>query len=289
MRLSTQTDTIMKAYGLDKAVDIFAEAGYDAIDMSFFRESEYGETNMEFFKEIRKKAEDKGLCFNQAHAPFPSSFEDDALTKKRFDEITHSMKIASVLGVENIVVHPCHHLVYGAPGAAEQLFEINMDFYSRLKPYCEEYGIHVAVENMWQNYGDSLKITHSTCSRSAEMIRYVDTLNSEWFVACLDIGHAMLVCEDPAMFIKALGKKRLRALHVHDVDGTNDSHILPYFGIGDWTGIMSALGEIGYEGDLTFESDCFFSRKPEELYPAGAKFMVQTGRALIKIAENAAK
>ena len=283
MKLSTQTKALTCKYSFEEAIDILADAGYDAIDFSFTVERAYApELTLDYFSELRKRAEDKGLCVNQAHAPFHSSYADEEVTKKRFDEIVRSMQRAAVLGAEYIIVHPCQHLPYIEQGVPERLFEINMDFYNRLKPYCEEFGIKVAVENMWQHYGGSSKIMHSTCSRAAEHIKYIDSLNSEWFVGCLDIGHAMLVCENPADSIRALGKERLRTLHVHDVDGTHDLHTLPYFGIIDWDEVMSALAEIGYEGDLTFEADNFMSGKPKELYPDCEKFMAQTGRNLIK-------
>ena len=73
-----------------------------------------------------------------------------------------------------------------------------MKFYRRLLPYCEEYGIKIAVENMWQYPG---MISHSTCSRPEEFIQYVDGISSQWAVACLDIGHTVLVREQPDEFI----------------------------------------------------------------------------------------
>lgn len=283
MKLSTTIKTVALAYGFDKALDIFSEAGYDFLDFSFCEAfDKFCYEKLDFFKELRKKTEAKGLMFNQAHAPYGSSFEDEAETKKRFDEIVASMQRAAILGVKNIIVHPCQHLPYEDDGVPEKLFEINADFYKRLKPYCEEYGIHVAIENMWQCRRNSSKILHSTCSRPEEFIKYVDEQDSEWFVACLDIGHAMLVCEDPANFVKKLGNKRLHALHVHDVDGTVDSHTLPYFGVCDWKKIMKALSEIEYDGDLTYEADCFLRNKPTELYPEYVKLMEKTGRYLIK-------
>lgn len=285
MKLSTTLKTVALTYGIDKAIDILADAGYDFFDFSFHEQFEsYCDEKVEFFKELRKKVEAKGMKFNQAHAPFGSSFADEEKTEKRFGEIVRSMERAAVLGAENIIVHPCQHLTYEDDGVPEKLFEINMEFYNRLKPYCEEYGIHVAIENMWQNKG--AKIIHSTCSRPDEFIKYVDSMDSEWFVACLDIGHAMLVCEDPANFVRALGKDRLHALHVHDVDGIRDLHTLPYFGICNWEKIMKALAEIGYEGDLTYEAGCFFNGKPAELYPEYAKLMEKTGRHLISIFEK---
>lgn len=287
MKLSTTIMSVALAYGFDEAINIFAEAGYDFLDFSFCDEfTGYSNEKINFFKELRKKAEAKGLVFNQAHAPFASSFEDEAETEKRFNEIVNSMERAAVLGVKNIIVHPCQHLPYEDDGVPEKLFEINMDFYNRLKPYCEEYGIHVAVENMWQLRKNSGKIICSTCAKPTEFIKYLDSLNSEWFVACLDIGHAMLVCEDPADFVKELGRNRLQALHVHDVDGFRDSHTLPYFGVCNWEKIMKALAEIGYEGNLTYEADNFIRNKPTEIYPEYVKLMEKTGRYLIKTFNN---
>lgn len=282
MRLSTTTSRPARAFGFENVIDILADAGYDAIDFSFFQKEYYEEIgNDKFFKNLRNYAESKGLVFNQAHAPFASSFEDEDMTKKRFAEITNSMKYASLLGIKNIVVHPCHHMAYCDDGVPEKLFEINMKFYNNLKPYCEEYGIKVALENMWQYIGPQ-KISHSTCSRPAEFIRYMDELNSDCFTACLDIGHTILCCEDPADFIRALGGKRLGALHVHDVDGINDLHTLPYFGICNWDKVLRALAEVGYMGDLTYEADGIYSSKPEEFIPEIEKLGVKIGRSMIE-------
>lgn len=284
MKISSTTDYLHQRFGLKKAIDILAEAGYDAIDFSQFHETFYSdEYSDKYFSEIRKYAEDKGLYFNQSHAPFSSSFSDEEKTKERFYEITEAMKRASILGVKNIIVHPCQHLKYDEEGNPEKLFEYNMDFYGRLVPFCEEYGIKVALENMWQHTG---MINHSTCSRPEEYIRYMDELNNDCFVACLDIGHTTLLREDPDIFIKKLGKERLKCLHVHDVDGTNDNHTLPFFGIVNWEKVMKALAEIGYEGEITFEADRFMSNKPDALLPHYAAFMEKTGRYLAQLFEN---
>lgn len=284
MKLSTTTGRLHKIFGFKKAIDILADAGYDALDFSQWDKDVYeAEHGKEYYIEIRKYAEDKGLCFNQSHAPFGSSFEDEEKTAKRFDEIVTAVKRASYLGVKNIVVHPCQHLEYCQEGTPEKLFEYNMEFYKKLIPYCEEYGVKVALENMWQHTG---MINHSTCSRPEEFIKYLDELNNDCFVACLDIGHAALVREDIGDFIKKLGNKRLQCLHVHDVDGTNDSHTLPFFGVVDWEKVMKALAEIDYKGDLTFEADYFMNNKPDILLPDCEKLMAKTGRYLVSCFES---
>ena len=95
-------------------------------------------------------------------------------------------------------------------GHEEEIFQINMDFYRRLIPYCKEYGVKIAVENMWQR--DKLRkcIVNDTCNTSAEFIRYVDNLDSEYVVACLDLGHVGLPLRDDEAqdMIRALGHDR---------------------------------------------------------------------------------
>ena len=242
----------------EELIDLMADAGFDAIDFSFHTRKEYhiedtdGEAGKSKFIEWRKRAEARGLVFNQAHAPDGSSYRDLDRTIQRFHEIRRSIRNASYLGIPIIVVHPVQHLPYCEPGVPELLFEWNMQFYNALKPYAEEYGVKIAVENMWQQPNGI--IDHSTCSSPEEFVRYIDALNSEWFVACLDIGHASVVKVDPCEVIRALGKNRLKALHVHDVDGKDDLHTLPYFSKINWDSVCSALKEIGYSGWVTLEA-----------------------------------
>lgn len=279
MKISTQTDIFTDAYGFKGTVKILSDAGFDALDLTALCKEFYTDIHDKaYYDEIKKYAQDKGMCFNQAHAPAPSSTKDASETSEIFQNLVCAMKNASYLGVKYIVVHPCQHLNYWENGNPEKLFEYNMKFYRSLIPYCEEYGIRVATENMWQHQG---MIVHSTCSDPDEFIRYVDGVNSEWIVGCLDIGHTFLVREQTDEFIRKLGSKRLKCLHVHDNDGINDLHTLPYFGIGDWDSVMKALAEIGYEGDLTFEPYAFYSGKPVELYPHYAKLQASIGKMLV--------
>ena len=288
MLLSTSIATYLWHFSPEETVDILAEAGFTALDFGFFNPRYYAKDLAGcFFTELRKKAEDKGLVFNQAHAPFPSGVGRPERDEEIFADIVRSMKNASLLGVKNIVVHPVQYLVYANVGVPEKLFEMNIGFYNRLKPYCEEYGIRVAVENMWQDKvlagRCDTRIGHSTCSTPAEFIRYMDALgDSRCFTACLDLGHTMLVHEKPEDFIRALGHDRLGALHVHDTDGKSDLHTLPFYGgMGYWDRITDALCDIDYVGDLTYEAGNFLAPLPKELYGAASRFMAEVGTYLI--------
>ena len=279
MLLSTNSSNILMHYCAEEMVDMLQKAGFTAIDFSFFDQAWYSEEREDgFFSELRKYADGVGMCFNQAHAPFHSSFPNEEQTKSRFQEIVCALRRAALLGAKTIVVH----LHYADEGIPQRLFELNMEFYGKLIPYCQEFGIRVAVENMWQ-YHPWPKITHSTCSTPQEMNRYLDTLNSPWITGCLDVGHASLVGQSPDEFALAMGADRLGALHIHDVSKTEDSHTIPYQGVIDWQKLMQALNTIGYQGDLTFECDGFFKNLPAELYPQALALLAHTGHVLMDI------
>ena len=158
MTTATQTDILRTKFSDTETVDILKEAGFDNIDFSFFYLKDYDvnadkEEFKKKFTELRKYAEDKGMHFTQAHAPFASSYADEAKTELRFREIVNAMRNASYLGIKHIVVHPCQHLIYFEGNNSELLYEYNMEFYSKLLPYAEEFNIVMCTENMWQYYG----------------------------------------------------------------------------------------------------------------------------------------
>ncbi len=291
MKLVTQTEALAEAFGEKECIMILAEAGFDAADVSFFGMEEgkgiWCEENWrEYALLLKETGEEAGLIFTQAHAPFPSSHGSEPYDTNIRKWIIRSMEAASLMGVRDIVVHPVQHLDYRKN--RERLFEMNLAFYRSLIPYCEEFNIRVCAENMWQYDSRRQYIVDSVCSCPEEFNRMLDEVGSPWIVGCLDLGHCALVGTEPADFIRAMGKERLQALHVHDVDYVSDCHTMPFLESLDWKAITRALGQIGYEGNLTFEADEFLKKMPRELMPEAARLLAKTGRYLIKcIAEQA--
>lgn len=294
MLLSSQTGILSKFYSDEKVIDMLSAAGFDAIDYTMGRSklltSDSQLTREEVnaqAKKLRALAQEKGMVYNQSHAPAWSvEWGDEERVKSEiFPTTVRSMELASLLGVKTIVVHPIHHLPWRTH--AEELFEMNMKFYRALLPYCEEYGIKVATENMWNWDRNRRYIIDDTCSTTAEFNRYIDTVNSPWLVGCLDIGHAILVGGQPQDMIRGMGNKRIQALHVHDVLYTDDTHTMPYLGKVDWKEVTQALADIDYQGDFTYECDCFMLRMPAELHASATKLMHDTGRHLINLINQA--
>ena len=117
------------------------------------------------------------------------------------------------------------------------------------------------------------------------MVQMCDRLGDRYQI-CLDVGHSALIGEEPQDAIRYLGKERLQALHVHDVDYITDLHTLPFVGKLEWNNICQALHDIGYEGELTFEADGFLRNYTNDNIDMACRYMVQTGRYLISLIEG---
>lgn len=285
MRLVTETGSLEESFSDEDCVRILAGAGFDAMDWSFFsmlsgKTVWCGDSWKEHALRVRETAKECKIGFSQSHAPFPSSKGEEPFDTEIYGRILRSMEAAAFLGAKHIVVHPRQHLDYAKNRA--RLWEENVAFYRSLIPYCEEYGIRVCMENMWQYDSKRHYIVDSVCSQPEEFCGLLDEVDSPWIAGCLDIGHAALTGVDPADFIRAMGKKRLAALHVQDVNHVEDCHTLPYLQKLDWESVAAALGEIGYEGDFTFEADSFTGAFPAALKPDACVLMAKTGRYLME-------
>ena len=275
MKIVTQTDVFVERLGEEEGVRALCEAGYEGLDFSLFStaRSAFSDGYRESARRLRHIAATYGVSFRQAHAPFPVMKWGDTsgFNEERRSQVLRAMEYAALLGVRAIVVHPI-----AVAESEQKQEEVNLAFYNSLLPYAEEYGIRVALENMWGWNGT--RIVPNVCSTGAAFATYMEKLDPRWFTACLDLGHAGLVGDDAASMIRALGGRYLTALHIHDNDGIHDTHTMPYQGIMDWESIFVALREIGYTGDFTYEADNFLTRLPEALLRPAARYMVEAAR-----------
>lgn len=289
MVLSSTTGMLDRIFGYERAIEILAKAGFDAIDISLCRMGEEdnpfnGEDYKEFAAHLVDVAKKNGVYFNQAHAYYHSSYIDEEKTKFAYEKIKKGIEIAALMGVKVIVVHPKQHLCYPEGNNPEILKEMNYEFYNSLLLECEKYGISIATENMWRNARISGVIMDSTCSRAPEFCEYIDMMKSPFMTGCLDIGHCGLVGQLPQNMVRALGRERLGALHVHDNNGKSDHHVepmSPFLSTIDWEEVCKALAEIDYQGDFTFEATNVFKNANEHTVDALAKKLHDIGRYLI--------
>lgn len=282
MILSTTTKDVFEAFGYEDGIQCLAEAGFDALDFNLtqaiyqdeFSEARYEQTCLA----LKKTAEDNHIYFNQAHAPYPSyRFDDEAYNEKIKPALVRAIKAAGLAGAKQIVVHP----TFCPEGVDQKAF--NLAFYNDLIPYCKEYHIKVALENMWRFDKNQNKIVSNVCSFGKELADYYDSLDPAYFTVCLDVGHCGLVGQKAEAAVFELGGQRLHALHIHDNDNVTDLHTLPYQGKINWDAVMTALKCIEYDGDFTFEVGPFLTayRGNSRLMRKALELMVATGRNLI--------
>lgn len=252
----------------DELYKAISEAGFDSIDYSLMN----GYTNplwqlsdeklrmeMETVKMVIHK---NGLIVGQTHAPIDMDWVTCPETKEaRWNALVQAIKATSYLGAPYIVIHPLT-----PPGKIrnkgyyEYAKELNMEFFRFLEPYLKEYNVKAAIENLFTNDSVLMRTDKTSCSSADDLLDYLETLNSDRFVVCLDVGHAALAGQDPVDMIYKLGKKYLHVTHIHDNDHINDDHYMPGIGKNDWLSIGRALNDIGYEDVFSYEANRTFQR-----------------------------
>ena len=280
MLFGSLTHLSVDKLGLFEGVKLLMDTGYPAIDFSFFGNQEYvhGEDGLENARKLRKMADERGVIFHQAHAPFGGYLEE--FMEKHAHKFPRAFEFAGILGVKNIVVHPIRPTSRYF-GHEKENFDANVEYYRSLAPLARENGLRIALENMYGRNPYTNTIEIALGGDAVELAALYDTLDDpDTYTVCLDIGHSALCGFDPADAIRTLGRDRLGALHVHDVDYVSDLHTLPGMSKLNWDSICRALGEIDYKGVLNLEADYFLRGVDVALYPSALKFMADTAKHL---------
>ena len=294
MRISTATELIDTAFGREEAIRMIARAGFDCADLSMFDMTEgYDDPLLqdgyrEYAENLKKVAEENGICFNQAHAPFSMDMRVWDTDEKAWEEvlfrIRRAIEVAGIVGAPRIVVHPVQYMIYWN---TDPVFmqQKNREFYRLMIPTAKEAGVQICIENMWRMDFNARVIRDSVCASPYEFANYVDMCNedADLFCACLDVGHCDVTGHDPVNAIHVLGD-RLQALHIHDVNYLQDLHTMPLASKTNQYGIAEALRDIGYKGDYTLEAAGFLRPFRKEFYQEALNFMAKVSRHLADIA-----
>ena len=288
MIFSTSTGHLSKKFGLIKAIEMIIEAGYPAIDLSmYYQDPEiFGDNYLEVAKTIRKMADDAGVRFVQAHAPFSS--KRDISMNEKYPLFPRAFEFCSIVGVESIVVHPIQNGRYY--GREREHFEFNVEYYKSLAPLAKKYNVNIAIENMWQTHPVTHHICDDVLAPPEELSEMYDRLKDYGcFTVCLDVGHGALCGREPENMIRQIGGERLGCIHLHDVDYLSDRHMLPGTEKLNWKNICQALVDVDYKGSFNLEADNFYLGFPESHYVTVTKFMADTARAFVEYIEELKK
>lgn len=280
MLISTEIASAARIVGEEKAIELFAKAGFTAWDFSMFAMCRFdwskmmamdsdhplaGTDYLAFARRLKQVGLDNGIVCNQSHAPFPVSSPQIQSMLKRAIECT------AEAGGQICVIHPDNN----------KKPEENAQMFAELLPFAKEHGVKIATENMWNWNKSTDRACFAACATAESFCRHIDVINDPDFVACLDIGHAEMMGDEASAesMILSLGH-RLKALHLHDNDLWHDSHALPFSMEIDFEKVVSALKQIRYDGDLTLEADRHLSHYTADTVYTGICEMYTAARKL---------
>lgn len=183
---------------------------------------------------IARSSTQQGLAIVSVHGPFylhvddakagrwlTLYHEDPSVRTQALAELKKVLWTAADIGAPVVVVH------WEEVGrGSEEL--------GALVEVAGEAGVQIALEN-----------SHNRPEASVEtLLDVLDRLGSEAPAGlCFDTGHAN-VAEDDLLAALRAAAPRLLAFHVHDNDGSEDAHLVPYRGSIDWTTFARSLDEL---------------------------------------------
>jgi sugar phosphate isomerase/epimerase len=195
--------------------------------------------------DIRPVCDDLGLRIDSIHGHFgddldPSS-EDETIRTYSVGVYEFEADFCRRLGGDLVVVHPSPS--QSPVGNLERRYAQLRKSFDELAEAGERMGVRYAFENM-PGY-------HPVGADAARLVREVAAAGSDRIVFLLDTGHAHMTGGLDAA-IRAAGP-HLKYTHVHDNDGTHDTHLLPYHGTIDWNACRNGLHAIRYDGVFLLE------------------------------------
>ena len=272
MKLAVEIWHTVQALGEEKAFALLKKSGFDAVDYSFFWQDPSNSILDDNYLERAYKTKELlakyDLVCNQAHAPIgDTAFNSPInLSHSEYRDIVRAMEYSSVIGAKHIVVHSLK-----TPLGVSQV-EINAKYYQSFEPYCKQFGVKIAVENLYPSRN------LDTPDKVNDVLKQLDP---DYFVSLVDVGHANLQHYPPESFIRKILPGRLQGLHIHDNHGESDEHIVPYMGNIRWECVLEALAEINYSGDFTFELPGFIPDYSPKLLPEALSFVASVGRNMM--------
>lgn len=178
---------------------------------------------------------------NKDHWSKPLSDPDPAVREACILSVARSLEDVRQLGGDTVLVVPG---VVNEKVSYEQAYNNALDSIRKLIPYAEKTGMHIGLENVWNNFILS----------PVEARRFVDEINHPLIGWYFDIGN-ILRYGWPEHWIKTLNT-RIKKLHIKEFSRElmNSAGLWEGFKVslleGDvnWPAVMKAVSEINHQG-----------------------------------------
>jgi sugar phosphate isomerase/epimerase len=204
-------------------------------------------------RELRGWLDDLGLKAGSMHGPICDGFRggvwgqpwsnasgDRTHRQQAVDETLAAIEAAERLGCETIVLHLGLPRPQPLPPGDNDARSLRRSLDALAEPAAAS-GVRLAFEVIPNDL--------STPEALADLVTGEDAFGEAG--VCLDVGHAHLmggVAEAAETLSGAIV-----TTHVHDNDGRDDQHLVPFGGSIDWPAALTALWKVGYANRLVFE------------------------------------
>lgn len=191
---------------------------------------------------IKKRADKAGITIWSVHLPFGGPFDisqtDDSLRQKAIELNMHDIVLsAKTVSPKKFVIHPSAEPIADEERAARM--EASKKSLQVLAAKAKELNIPLLVENLPR-----------TClgNTSTELLEIINGIDNT--AICFDVNH--LLIEQQTTFVQNT-KGKIQSTHMSDYDRVNERHWLPGQGVINWTELLTALIESGYQGPFIYE------------------------------------
>jgi sugar phosphate isomerase/epimerase len=232
-------------------LETIAASGFSSLELFATRTHfDYGDPRSAV--ELAGWLEATGLSLHSVHAPIVESYTggvwgpgmsiasgDASARVHAVREAEAAMAIARTVPFGFLVVHVGQPDAQAPPSGDNQKDAARRSL-ETLYEAAGAHGVRLALE-----------IIPNRLSHVESLLRLIDDLDLDDAGLCLDFGHAFLA-DDVVDAVEA-ASGHLLTTHVHDNDGKEDRHLVPFEGRIDWARALFAAQKIGYEGTWMLE------------------------------------
>lgn len=261
MKIGINSWTLPTNLTIEETFKVAKEAGFETIELNMAEETKHdtivSELGLEDSPHLTLKMKEtellaiKGLAdqyqlpissvATALHWKYPLNSPDPTIREQGKEVARRMIDACQVFGGDTVLVVPG---VVTADNDYEMCYQLAQEALRELAPYAEERGIVIGVENVWNKFLYS----------PLEMRQFIDEINHPFIKIYFDAGN-VLQFGYPHQWVTILGE-RIAKVHVKDFS-TNVGNITGFTnllaGDVDWSRLISALKESGYDGPITAE------------------------------------
>ena len=210
--------------------ELMYKVGFNAVMLGWAGFSDNPDETKHLNPELARK---NGLHIDNIHTPFLGANEfwlDNLDGDEYFNMQMQCIDDCKKHEIPAMVLHINQGLI------PPPISEIGLERLKKLINKAENTNVYLAFENM----------------RNIEHLRYIfSNMKSERVKFCYDSGHRN--CKTPNEDLLVEFSDKLISIHLHDNNGLEDEHKLPFDGTINWNDIMRNIKKSNYAGALCLE------------------------------------